>query len=52
MDSRLITPSRSLMSLSRQEAIQAVLEGRRLDARVRAVESVEANGLLDIGVDR
>ena len=41
---------RRIMSLSRQEAIQEVLKGRRLDARARAVESVLANGLLDIGV--
>lgn len=52
MDSRLITPSRRIRSLSRQEAIQEVLKGRRLDVPVRALESVEANGLLDIGVDR
>lgn len=43
---------RRTMSLSRQEAIQEVLRGRRLDARVRAVESVAANGLLDIGANR
>ena len=48
----LAEEGRRIMSLSRQEAIQEVLKGRRLDARVRAVESVEANGLLDIGVDR
>lgn len=43
---------RRVMSLSRQEAIQEVLKGRRLDTRVRAVESVTANGLLDLGAVR
>lgn len=43
---------RRIMRLSRQEAIREVLKCRRLDTRVRAVESVEANGLLDIGAGR
>lgn len=38
-----------IMRLSRQEAIREVLAGRRLDARIQAVESVSENGLLDIG---
>ena len=43
---------RRVMSLSRQEAIQEMLKGRRLDTRVRAVESVTANGSLDLGAVR
>lgn len=38
-----------IMKLSRQEAIREVLVGRKLDARIQAVESVTENGLLDIG---
>ena len=38
-----------MMRLSRQEAIQEVLDGRKLNARVQAVKSVAENGLLDIG---
>lgn len=38
-----------VMRLSRQEAIQEVLDGRKLNARVQAVKSVAENGLLDIG---
>ena len=38
-----------IMRLSRQDAIREVLSGRRLDARTRAVESVAANVILDIG---
>ena len=38
-----------VMRLSRQEAIQEVLDGRKLDARIQAVTAVVENGLLDIG---
>lgn len=38
-----------IMRLSRQEAILEVLAGRRLEARIQAVESISENGLLDIG---
>ena len=38
-----------IMKLSRQEAIREVLNGRKLDARIRAVESVAANRILDAG---
>ena len=38
-----------VMKLSKQEAIQEVLDGRKLDARARAVNAVGENGLLDIG---
>ena len=37
------------MKLSRQEAIQEVLDGRKLDARVQAVKAVAEKGLLYIG---
>ncbi len=40
---------RRIMSLTRQEAIREVLASRKLDARVRAVESAAANGLLEVG---
>lgn len=50
--SALADEYRRVMSLSRQEATQEVLKGRRLDTRVRAVESVTANGLLDLGAVR
>ena len=46
--SALAEERRRVMSLYRQETIQEVLKGRRLDTRVRAVESVTANGLLDL----
>ena len=38
-----------IMRLSRQDAIREVLAGRRLGARTRAVETVAANVILDIG---
>ena len=50
--SALADEHRRVMSLSRQEAIQEVLKGRRLDTRVRTVESVTASGLLDLGAVR
>ena len=37
------------MEFSREQAIREVLAGRKLDARVDAVESVSENGLLAIG---
>lgn len=45
----LVEERKRIMNLSRQEAIQEVLAGRNLEARVQAVESVTENGLLDIG---
>ena len=38
-----------VMKLSRQEAIQEVLDGRKLDARVQAVKALAEKGLLYIG---
>ena len=38
-----------VMGLSRQESIQEVLDGRKLDTRIQAVTAVVENGLLDIG---
>ena len=38
-----------IMRFSREQAIQEVLAGRKLDARADAVESVSGNGLLDVG---
>ena len=38
-----------VMKLSRQEAIQEVLDGRKLNARVQAVKAVAEKGLLYIG---
>ncbi len=38
-----------VMKLSRQEAIQEVLDGRKLNVRIQAVNAVGENGLLDIG---
>lgn len=45
----LMEERKRIMNLSRQEAIQEVLAGRKLEARVQAVESVTENRLLDIG---
>ncbi len=38
-----------IMSLSRDEAIQEVIKWRRIENRIRAVQSVADNGLLEIG---
>lgn len=37
------------MKLSRNEAIHEVMKWRRIESRVRIVESVSDNGLLEIG---
>ena len=39
------------MKLSRKEAIQEVLKWRKIENRIRAVESVTDNGLLDFDQD-
>ncbi len=36
-----------IMGLSREEAIQEVIKGRKLENRVRAVKSVADNGILE-----
>lgn len=41
-----------IMRLSRKEAIQEVLKWRKIDNRIRAVESVTYNGLLDVDKDK
>lgn len=41
-----------IMRFSREQAIREVLVGRKLDARIGAVESVSENGLLDVGETR
>jgi len=38
-----------IMRLSREEAIQEVMKSRRIENRIRAVQSVTDNGLLEIG---
>ena len=45
----LASERQRIMGFSREQAIREVLAGRKLDARVDAVESVSENGLLEIG---
>jgi len=45
----LASERQRIMRFSREQAIREVLAGRKLDARVDAVESVSENGLLEIG---
>lgn len=38
-----------IMKLSREDAIREVLQWRKIDSRIRAVNSVTDNGLLEFG---